>query len=95
MRVRNVNGTSDNKCNCGSWLDHWKKFSRQSLPSHCVEKSCTNPPEVGAHVQKDSSYDSGWYIIPLCQKHNAKTASLEIMDSTVLVSANVAETCGK
>jgi hypothetical protein len=95
MKVRNINGTSDNPCKDGSWLQHWKNFSGQPLPSYCSEKSCRQKPEAGAHVQKDSSTDKGWYIVPLCAKHNAKASELELVDSIKLVSANVAETCGK
>ncbi len=96
MKVKNINGTSDNTCKCGSWLKHWLNFSGQSLPSYCPEKSCTNKPEVGAHVQKDSASDSSWYIIPLCKKCNAKYGQeIEISDSVKLVSANVSLTCAK
>ena len=95
MKVKNINGTSAHDCGCGSWLQHWKNFSGQSLPSSCRESACRNAPEVGAHVQKDSTTDKGWYIVPLCSKHNAKATELSIMDSTVLVSANVSETCAK
>lgn len=96
MKVNNVNGTSQNTCKCGSWLDHWKKFSGQSLPSYCAEKSCTKKPGVGAHVQKDSSTDRGWYIVPLCNDHNLQTgSSLNLVESAILVSANVSQTCGK
>jgi len=95
MKVNNLNGTSDKKCSCGSWLDHWKKFSRQYIPSRCPVKFCYNSPEVGAHIQKDSTYDKSWYVVPLCQKCNLKSyGSLDISDSVVLVSANVGETCG-
>lgn len=94
MRVRNIEGTSENVCKCGSWLDHWKNFSRQSLSAYCAERSCTKMPEVGAHVQKDTS-DNSWYIVPLCKDHNRKTASLEIVDSVALVPANVSITCGR
>ncbi|MFA5349125.1 MAG: hypothetical protein WC309_02000 [Candidatus Paceibacterota bacterium] len=96
MRVININGTSDNICSCGSWLNHWKKFSGQSLPTYCPEKNCRNKPEVGAHVQKDDVSDKKWYIIPLCKYCNAKTkGSLDVINSIVLVSANVKETCQK
>ncbi len=96
MKVKNINGTSSNICKCGSWLDHWKKFSNQSLPSYCPEEKCTQKPEVGAHVQKDSSTDSSWYIVPLCKIHNAKKGeSITISDNIKLVSANVSNTCGK
>ena len=96
MKVKNINGTSQNICKCGSWLDHWKKFSGQSLPSHCLEQKCLQKPEVGAHVQKNSSTDSSWYIIPLCKTHNAETGkSPTVSDLVALVSANVSKTCGK
>lgn len=96
MKIKNINGTSDNTCKCGSWLDHWKKFSSQSLPTYCPEEKCTQKPEVGAHVQKDSSTDSRWYIIPLCKTHNGKTGeTLNVSDIVKFVSANVKETCGK
>jgi hypothetical protein len=94
MKVKNINGTSQNICSCGSWLDHWKNFSGKSLPAQCPEASCKETPEVGAHVQKDDSSDSNWYIIPLCKTHNNQTGkSLEVY--TTLVPANVSETCGK
>lgn len=94
MKVKNINGTSENTCKCGSWLDHWKKFSGTTA-QYCAERSCTQKPEVGAHVQKDSASDSSWYIVPMCKGHNAKAQSIELTDSTTLVSANVKETCGK
>jgi hypothetical protein len=96
MKVRNINGTSDNSCKCASWLDHWKKFGGQAVPQYCPESTCTKKPEHGAHVQKDGSSDQSWYIIPLCADHNGqKGATLVVSDSTKLVSANVKETCGK
>ena len=95
MKVNNINGTSQRTCKCGSWLDHWKNYSGQSLPPHCSEKTCYDKPEVGAHVQKDSSSDRSWYIVPLCSTHNAETGkSLELVKSIGLASANVAATCG-
>jgi len=94
VRVNNVNGTSGRTCKCGSWLDHWKNFSRQTV-GYCTEVKCTKKPEVGAHVQKDSSTDTSWYIVPLCSSHNAETGkSLMLIDGIVLVSANVSKTCG-
>jgi len=96
MKVRNINGTSDRTCKCGSWLDHWRKFSGQPLSSYCSETACIQKPELGAHVQKESLTDSSWYIVPLCRQHNGQTGkSLTISDSVTLVSANVADTCGK
>ena len=95
MKVKNINGTSAKTCKCGSWIDHWRSFSGQSLPAYCPEAKCLQKPEVGAHVQKDSASDSSWYIVPLCRAHNAETGkSLDISDNVKLVSANVSETCG-
>ncbi len=95
MRINNINGTSGNRCNCGSWLDHWKNFSGQDLPSYCPVDKCLSKPTVGAHVQKDSSTDRGWYIVPLCASCNAETGkSLLINDWIALVSANTSVTCG-
>ena len=94
MKVKNINGTSANVCKCGSWLEHWKRFGGGTVPSYCSASSCTQKPEVGAHVQKDTWTDSSWYIVPLCQGHNSQTGrSLEV--SATLVPANVSLTCGK
>jgi len=94
MKVKNINGTSASTCKCGSWLDHWKKFSGQAV-TYCIVENCYERAEVGAHVQKDSTSDSSWYILPLCKKHNGETGkALNVSDSYKLVSANVRETCG-
>lgn len=94
MKVRNINGTTNNKCKCGSWLEHWKNFSNQKLPGFCPEINCIEKDLVGAHVQKESKTDNNWYIVPLCAKHNAKRGeTIEITDTVALVSANTQETC--
>jgi len=94
MKIRNVNNTSQKKCNCGSWLKHWEKFSKQTA-SFCPVENCLEMDLEGAHVQKDDSKDKNCYIYPLCGKHNAtKEKSLEVSDIYKLVSANISETCG-
>ena len=94
MKVRNINGTSQNTCKCGSWLDHWTKFSGKSLPQNCYEIKCTQKPEVGAHVQKETT-DNNWYIIPLCKKHNGLHGeTIDVVSTVTFVSANVSDTCG-
>jgi len=93
MIVKNINGTSESTCTCGSWLNHWKAYSGQPLPTYCVERRCMKTPTLGAHVQKGSSTDRAWYIIPLCPDHNRKAESLDVSDSVALVPANVSETC--
>ncbi len=95
IQVHNINGTSDNTCKCGSWLKHWENFSGKKA-GLCAEVSCQASAEVGAHVQKENSSSSKWYIIPLCSKHNnMKGQSIYVMDSTVFISANTKETCNK
>lgn len=44
---------------------------------------------------KASGDDSSWYIVPMCESHNQDSNILDIYDDTKLVSANVANTCGK
>ncbi|MCX7716639.1 MAG: hypothetical protein N2Z73_04410 [Endomicrobia bacterium] len=96
MKVKNINGTTQNICKCGSWLKHWENYSKQALPSTCPVENCKQRPEVGAHIQKDSLFDNKWYILPLCKTHNSYTRkTIVVSDSIVLVSANVSETCGK
>lgn len=96
MKVKNINGTSQSTCKCGSWLKHWENFSGQSLPKWCSEAKCIQKPEVGAHVQKDDITDQDWYIVPLCSTHNNKKGeSIDIINSVTLASANVSKTCGK
>jgi hypothetical protein len=93
-KVKNINGTSQNNCSCGSWLKHWEKFSNQTT-RYCVATTCLGKDLVGAHVQKTNSNDQNWYIIPLCKSHNASSGEIEISDSYKLVSANKKETCDK
>ncbi|MGN0855307.1 MAG: hypothetical protein ACI4R9_07295 [Kiritimatiellia bacterium] len=98
MKVHNINGTSDNKCKCGSWRAHWEKFNERSLawPRICSEKSCINPPTLGAHVQKENFSTAKWYIIPFCDKHNKCVGeSLDVREGTSFAPANRSETCEK
>lgn len=96
MKVRNINGTSQNTCGCGSWFKHWEKFSGQSIPKYCPVDKCIEKELVGAHVQRENFFDNNWYIVPLCSAHNGERGkSLDISDYIKLVSANVSETCDK
>lgn len=96
MRIKNMNGTSQNTCFCGSWLNHWKNFSGQSVPDYCPINNCFEKAEVGGHVQKDTPSDNSWYILPICKVHNAKRDdSFTAIDTYKLVSANVKVTCQK
>ena len=95
MLVRNVNGTSEGTCACGSWLTHWAKFGGQTIPNWCPEVNCVSKTEVGAHVQSADPADEGWYVIPLCRAHSVQTGeNLNISEGIRLVSADVGKTCG-
>lgn len=99
MKIKSLNGTSDNTCACGSWIMHWKRFNRvgPELPSMCAVVNCKSSllPTVGAHVQKVDG-DKSWYIVPLCEKHNhERSSTLEIFDCIPLALANASETCAK
>lgn len=94
MKIKNINGTSQTKCVCGSWMNHWNRFSGQSV-TFCPVVGCMNKDLVGAHVQKANSLDSHWYIYPLCNAHNQSTKELDVSDIYKLVSANKKETCEK
>lgn len=95
MIVRNINGTSEANCKCGSWIEHWRRYSRWGDFSYCAVVGCIKKSTLGAHVRKDDATDRAWYIVPVCDEHNAQTESLEIGDNIPLVSANVSKTCGK
>jgi len=93
VKVKNINGTSDTFCKCGSWLRHWRNFSGQTY-IYCAEKSCHRTDLVGTHVQKGGdSTDQNWYIVPLCKTHNESKGEIAINDTYKLVSANKKETC--
>jgi hypothetical protein len=95
MKVKNINGTADTTCSCGSWLAHWQRFSGQKV-SICPADGCLKTDLVGAHVQKGGgSADQKWYIYPLCNTHNMHVGELEVSASYLLVSANKSETCGR
>jgi hypothetical protein len=91
--VKNINGKHENKCKCGSWLQHWRNFSGQTVTT-CRVSRCSRTDILGAHVQKAIDYDNIWYIVPLCNLHNNSTGSVELVEGTTLVSANVSQTCG-
>jgi hypothetical protein len=47
--VRNINGTTGRRCECGSWITHWK-LTTSSARAQCAVHNCGNDAEVGAHV---------------------------------------------
>ncbi len=92
MKIKNINGTSQSTCACGSWLKHWEKFSGQTA-EYCPVAGCSNKDLAGAHVQKAEGWDDKWYILPLCSAHNQSQTELVVSGTYRLVPANKAETC--
>jgi hypothetical protein len=95
MKVKNINGRRQKSCSCGSWLDHWAKVSGWPVPEYCSVSTCMTKPQFGIHVQRDSLTDTNWYIIPFCIKHSIRAVSLEVANTTPLVSADVNDTCAQ
>ncbi len=99
--VKNLNGTSDNKCKCGSWIAHWSKYNPfGSERAICVVSGCSNDARAGAHVQlKNEGTDNSWYIVPFCSAHNnhMNTDEMPLKPGVTiahLARANVSLTCG-
>ena len=93
--VKNIAGTSANKCWCGNWIRHWQNAtgSRRLV---CSVVPCNRFAEVGAHVQIDDGRFYGhWYIVPMCRAHNIhhNYATMYIDRRVELIPANVAVTC--
>ncbi len=94
--VRNINGTSDNKCKCKSWLAHWKLGTNKKGFIPCSVYGCSRRAEVGAHVLvTDGRSNWQWWIAPFCKKHNHKsnTDEMYLKIGVELISANVQNTC--
>jgi uncharacterized protein YwlG (UPF0340 family) len=88
MQIKNVTGTAGKECpSCDTWLDHWKKHSRQDA-TVCGVLGCSNTDVVGAHVRKVDNYDFAVYIYPLCNGCNQATGVLSVWEKYPLVLAD-------
>jgi hypothetical protein len=94
MKVKNLNGTTDNKkCPCGSWLDHWKNNTGDDSP-FCAVAACPREAVDGGHVKKKGD-DNTQYIVPLCKTHNGKHGEeLDLLAGTELVPVTSRDKCG-
>ena len=91
-----IQAPSGPNCACGTWLDHWKKFSGQSAPVLCPAFMCVDKIEVGVPVQKEGATGQSTYILPVCKRHSSQPGeSTTVNDYFPLVSTNVSETCAK
>ena len=92
MLVQNLNGTADLECKCGSWLNHWKNFTKE-FSYKCAADDCNEPAHDGSHVIKAYDTDKKHYIIPLCKSCNHRTGAFQV--TTSLAPANKSETCNQ
>ena len=89
--VKNLKGTGNLTCSCGSWIKHWEKFTSKKAKL-CTATGCLSPATIGGHVIKCNSTDKDHYIIPLCHSCNMR---IDIYNTTaILAPANVQDTCG-
>jgi hypothetical protein len=93
-QIKNLIGTSDKTCKCGTWLKHWENHSKQTT-NFCQVFGCVGTKLVGAHVKYADGKDSNTYIYPICERHNKSTETMNVSDSYTLVSANIKNTCEK
>jgi hypothetical protein len=90
---RNVNGSGDRTCPCGTWKKHWENFSNHSWPDKCAIKECNSKPILGAHVYHLDV--SGEKIIPACNECNQLVGKFTLKPETKFAAANTSETCEK
>jgi len=88
----NKKGTADRSCNCGTWKDHWIKYSGKTWPMSCSVNGCSNSATLGAHVWNPAV--TGEKIVPMCASCNGLTGSFDLKGGITLESANKSETCG-
>lgn len=96
MKVKIIDGTAEIICTCGSWIEHWRKFSKFGfLSDSCSVKGCDAPHKVGGHVHIAGSSDKHRYIIPLCTLHNESFGHVFDIENIIeMVSADISNYCG-
>ncbi len=80
----NAKNTSDRQCKCGTWINHWKKYSRYTFNT-CSVKGCKNKAEYGAHVEKFSDLNRVLYITPMCPTCNKLDVFFELKGDDIPV----------
>lgn len=89
----NKGDTSAGSCDCGSWRDHWMKYSNLAWPGICSVQGCSSAPTLGGHVINEQV--TGEKIVPMCDTCNGLSGSFNLKGGVRLISANTAETCEK
>lgn len=99
ITMKNLSGTAERNCKCGSWLEHWKKFAGVAATPKCHVQACEATAEVGAHValpnMRAEELRKLHFIAPMCKMHNGSAgAEFKSKVDAVFVSADKAITCG-
>lgn len=96
--VYNLVGTSGRKCQCSvlprTWLAHWERGTKLSLPDKCVAKGCSKLVEVGAHVYDADDLRIVW-IVPFCQYHNKRPTDelIWLKDDVTMCGGSMTSDC--
>ena len=90
---KNKHKTTDRKCKCGSWKQHWIKYSLENWPKVCSVDGCNNKATLGAHIFNSDCGERDEYIIPACDSCNKLDDMFSLKTETILVSANKSKTC--
>lgn len=77
-KVKNIKENRDFSCKCESGLKVLETSSGTAA-KYCAGKDCYNTIIVGAHVQKDGSADTNWYIVPLYKAQNNETGVQDVV----------------
>lgn len=97
MKVKNLNGSSDFEkptCKCNTWIEHWKnnRYGINSNYSSLRCRACGDSVSYlhinGGHVIKVDNFDKNRYIVPICDKCNAKKDLVFNVEEVDLISAN-------
>jgi len=91
ISVKNLKGTANLSCGCGSWLKHWENYKNKKA-AWCTVVGCNKEATDGSHVKKANSADASTYIAPMCHDHNMATSVLQVGDGA-LAPANKQKTC--
>ena len=88
---KNKEGTSERKCKCGTWKQHWLNSTNEEWPETSCVKDCQESATLGAHIYNPKV--NGEWIVPACESCNSLTDKFSLDSSTTLVSANKQKTC--
>jgi len=79
LKVKNVSGTKEQSCACGSWIRHWKRYSKKPVEKCSVATCASAGTILGGHVRRaKSKKDQKIFIVPLCDACNNDGGTLTL-----------------